>query len=333
MARYCDLLLDRAGLSLAGIDVGAVLEEFRRRAVEAEADVVAGLETRRLDRLDAEFERGFRRGKIRREAALVADIGVVSRLLQRALERVKHLRAPAHGVGEGRRADRQDHEFLEVDRVVGMHAAIDDIHLRHRQHARRGSADIAIERQARGLGGGLGDGERHAQDRVGPEPRLVVGAVEGDHRLVDLELVLGLEAGDSVENVAIDRFDRLEHALSAKPALVAVAQFDRLAGPGRSARWNRRSAHRAVFQHDIHFDGRIAAAIQDLTSDDVHDGGHQWSSLLCSRCSFLRHHCNRRKTRRGADPGSRQHFCFRCKTIDHTWLPKKKFAWQGRFAS
>jgi hypothetical protein len=32
---------------------------------------------------------------------------------------------PGHG---------HDHEFLNVDRVVGMLAAVDDVHHRHRQH-------------------------------------------------------------------------------------------------------------------------------------------------------------------------------------------------------
>jgi hypothetical protein len=41
-------------------------------------------------------------------------------------------------------ADRHDHEFLNVDRVVGMFAAVDDVHHRHRQDAGRGAADIAV---------------------------------------------------------------------------------------------------------------------------------------------------------------------------------------------
>ena len=46
-----------------------------------------------------------------------------------------------------RRADRHDHEFLEVDAVVGVNAAVEDVHHRHRQQVRIDAADIAIERQ------------------------------------------------------------------------------------------------------------------------------------------------------------------------------------------
>ena len=107
-----------------------------------------------------------------------------------------------------------------------------------------------------------------------PSLDLLFRAVERDHRLVDLELIFGLEAGDGVENVAIDRLDRFQHALAAEAALVSVAQFDRLARAGRSARGNGGPAHRAVFEHDIHLDRWIAAAIKDFAADDVHDRSH-----------------------------------------------------------
>ena len=103
---------------------------------------------------------------------------------------------------------------------------------------------------------------------------LVVGAVEGDHRLVDLELIFSLEAGNGVENVAIDRLNGSENALAAKPSLVAVAQLNRFARAGGSPRRNRGPSHRAVFQHDIHFDSWIPAAIQDFAPNDVHDRSH-----------------------------------------------------------
>src|ERR1700760_4926826 len=48
----------------------------------------------------------------------------------------------------GWRAHRNNNESLEVDRIVGVHAAVDDVHHRHRQEPRRRAADIAVERQA-----------------------------------------------------------------------------------------------------------------------------------------------------------------------------------------
>ncbi len=98
-----------------------------------------------------------------------------------------------------------------------------------------GAADVTVKRQARSLRRGLGDGKRDAENGVRAEPRLVVRAVERDQRLVDLQLVFSLEPGDGVENVAIDRLDRFQHALAAETPLVPIAQLDRFAGAGRSA--------------------------------------------------------------------------------------------------
>ena len=39
--------------------------------------------------------------------------------------------------------DRQDHEFLQVDVVVRVRAAIDDVHHRHRQHRRALACEVA----------------------------------------------------------------------------------------------------------------------------------------------------------------------------------------------
>jgi hypothetical protein len=80
------------------------------------------------------MNRAHRRARqVRRKAALVADIGVVAAAVQLLLEGVEDLGTHAHGVAHAFGADRHDHEFLDVDRVVGMRAAIDDVHHRHRQ--------------------------------------------------------------------------------------------------------------------------------------------------------------------------------------------------------
>jgi len=65
---------------------------------------------------------------------------------------VENFRADADRFRARRTADRHDHEFLDVDRIVGMRPAIDDVHHRNRQHVRTRTADIAVERQMGRLG-------------------------------------------------------------------------------------------------------------------------------------------------------------------------------------
>ena len=53
---------------------------------------------------------------------------------------MEHLGPHPDGIGAGGRAHRHDHEFLDVDGIVRMRAAVDDIHHRHGQQVRIGAA-------------------------------------------------------------------------------------------------------------------------------------------------------------------------------------------------
>ena len=136
-----------------------------------------------------------------------------------------------------------------------------------------GAADITVERQAGGIGGSLGHRQRNAEDGVGTEAALVGRAIQFDHGLVDMDLVLGFHAADRLEQFAVHGLDGAQHAL-AEVAGAAVAQLNRLMCSGGGARRYGRTAHRAVFEYDVDLDGRISTAVQDFTPDNVDDGSH-----------------------------------------------------------
>ncbi len=97
---------------------------------------------------------------------------------EHGLEVVEDLGAAAEGLGEALGPEGDDHELLDVDVVVGVRAAVEDVHQGDGQDPGVDAAEVAVERQARGDGGGLGGGEADAEDRVGAELPLVLGAVE-----------------------------------------------------------------------------------------------------------------------------------------------------------
>ena len=227
----------------------------------------------RLDGLGDQVEGGPVGGEVGGEAALVAEPGGQALLLQHRLERVVDLGALAQRLGEGGGADRRDHELLDVDVGVGVRAAVEDVHHRHRQQVRVGTADVAVERQVGAVGGGLGDGERDAEDRVGAELGLVGGGVEVEHRLVDEPLVVGLEAEDRRRDRLDDALHGLLHAL-AEVALAAVAQLDGLERAGGGAARDRCPGEGAVVEGDLDLDGGVAAGVEDLAGADSCDGGH-----------------------------------------------------------
>ena len=195
------------------------------------------------------------------------------------LQHVVRLDAPAQRFGEARRADGHDHELLEVDRVVGVHATVDDVHHRHREHVGVGAPDVAVQRHLQLVGGGLGDGEAGAEDGVGAEPRLVVGAVELDQRGVDRALRQGVEAADLLGDLAVDVGDGVGHGLAAE-AIAAVAELDRLVLAGRRAARHGGPPGRPAGEHDVDLDGRVPARVEDLAALHVHDLTHGSATVV-----------------------------------------------------
>ena len=255
----------------AGQVVLAVLVELGSGAVERQQHILAGNVAGVLDRLHDDLERFGVAAKVRRKAAFVADGGGVAFLVEQFLQCVEHLGAAAQGFAESGSADRHDHEFLDVQAVVGVLAAVDDVHHRHRHLHRAHAAEVAVERQAGFLGSRLGDGHRDGQDGVGAEARLVVGTVEIDHGLIDERLLLGVEADDGFGNLGIDVLDRLQHALAEKAAGIAVAQFDGFARTGGGTGRHGGPTHDAALQQHIGFNGGIATGIENLSCNNIND--------------------------------------------------------------
>jgi hypothetical protein len=105
-----------------------------------------------------------------------------------------------------------------------VRAAVQHVHHRHRQHVRRVAAQVAPQRQPLLGRRRARRGQRHAEDRVGAQARLVVGPVELDELAVERRLVEHVVAGDRLGDLAVHVGHRLRDALAAV-GLAAVAQL------------------------------------------------------------------------------------------------------------
>src|SRR5512144_1411719 len=110
----------------------AVLPHLSVRGIEAERDLLAGLQAGFDDRLEDYLDRLLVRLEVRSEAAFVADTGRVALAVQDGLQRMECLFAFAYGFGEAVGAVRRDHELLEIDCIVGVSTAVDDVHAGYR---------------------------------------------------------------------------------------------------------------------------------------------------------------------------------------------------------
>ncbi len=178
-----------------------------------------------------------------------------------------------HRLSERTRADRDDHELLEVDLVVGVRPAVDHVHHRHREHVGRLAAQVAPQRQPLLGGRGVGRRQRDRENRVGSEARLGRRAVERDQHPVERRLARGVLAVDRGRDLAVDVLDGPRHAL-AEPVRATVAELGRLELAGRRAGGNRRPSPRAGAQAELDLDRRVPAAVEDLPRVDMLDLAH-----------------------------------------------------------
>ena len=135
------------------------------------------------------------------------------------------------------------------------------------------ATDVAEELQASGVSGRVGDGHGHAEQGVGAQTGLVLGAIELQQGLVDEALVVSLQASQGVVDLGVDEIDSLGNAL-AQVAISAVAQLVRLVHTGGRARRHGGTAHRTVVEDDLDLDGGVTAGVHDLQRADVKDSGH-----------------------------------------------------------
>jgi hypothetical protein len=207
-------------------------------------------------------------------SSLVAHRGRHALPVDDPLQRLEDLGAAAQRLPEALRTDRHDHQLLHVQPVVGVRAAVDDIHHRHRHAHRAGTAEIAVERQPGLLARRARRGHRNGKERVRAEARLVLGAVEVEKRAIDERLLGSVETDDRLGNFRVHELHGLQHALAAVTSLVAVAQLDRLERAGGGAGRDRSAADGAVVQAHLDLDGRVATRVENLPGDDRFDGGH-----------------------------------------------------------
>ena len=143
-------------------------------------------------------------------------------------------------------------------------------HIQHGRGQNRSvdAAQVAVERNFKGLGHGARGGHGDGQNGVGSQLALVRRAVQGNHGLVEQPLIGRVHAFQFGCNDGFHIGHGLQRALAQIVGFVAVAQFHGLMLAGGSARGHDRAAQCAAFQNYVRFHGRIAARVQNFAGMD-----------------------------------------------------------------
>src|SRR5262249_48076581 len=148
--------------------------------------------------------------------------------------------------GECWRAFGHDHEFLKIDRRVGVSSTVDDIHHWNRQHLCVRAAQIAKKRQIKLRRSRVCHSERGSKNRVGTELFLVSSAIERDHCAIDRYLIESIHPNDCIGNLLLYIFNSLRNSLAEIFILFSVSQLPGFMLPGACATWNDCATDRAT---------------------------------------------------------------------------------------
>jgi len=193
---------------------------------------------------------------------------------------MEDLGAHADSLVEVGGAHRHDHELLEVDVVVGVTAAVEDVHHGHRQHTSPRAPEVAIERQAHRVGRRPGHRHGGAERSIGAEVALVLGPVQVGHELVQVHLVARVLSHQRRSDPLDHVLDRLADAFAEVAVAGAVTQLQGLVFAGGGSRRHGRAPESAAVEAHLDFDGRVPARIQDFPGDNLRDRGHGKNLLV-----------------------------------------------------
>lgn len=109
---------------------------------------------------------------------------------------------------------------------------------------------------------------------IGAELALVGGAVQVDHGLVDVALIVGFLADELGGDLLDDGVNGVLDALAEVAALVAIATLDGLKRAGGRAGGNGRARSGAVLEDDLNLNGRVTARVEDLACTNAFNNCH-----------------------------------------------------------
>ena len=107
--------------------------ELTRRGIQSHPDLIPRLVTGGFNSSQNQVDRLVIRFQIRRKPSFIAHGCLVSTVVKDFFEIVKYFGSHPQGFRKARSAGGHDHEFLQIDIVIRVRAAINDVHHRDRK--------------------------------------------------------------------------------------------------------------------------------------------------------------------------------------------------------
>ena len=196
---------------------------------------------------------------------------------------MEHLRTHAQTFGEGVCTHRHDHELLNVDRIVRVRTAIDDVHHGNRHQVGIHTTDVPVEWLTQRACSRFGHRHAHSEQSIGAQVSFVIGAVKVNQVMVDAHLIKDVHAHQLFCDDAIDVFDGLQDAFTQVAVLLSVSKLNSLVDACTRPRRDSCAAENAFSCDDFNLYGWISTRIQNLSGVNVIDVLHD-QTVCCGVC-------------------------------------------------
>ena len=252
----------------------SVFVEFGRSCIHSENNIFTRFVSGTFNSINNESQSFFGRFQIRSKTAFITNVSVVTGSFKVLLQGVENFSTHTNSFTDRRSANRHNHEFLNVDWVISMLTAVQNIHHRNRQNMSHRTAKVTIKRKFAFFSLSFRNSHRNGENSISTEFAFVFSAIEFNHSFINVDLVIGIKTSQSVINSVINIFNGFQNTFSAKTGFVAITKFNSFVNTGRSAGRNSGTSESTALKNNISLNGRITTRINNFSSMNIYNSTH-----------------------------------------------------------
>ena len=181
------------------------------------------------------------------------------------------LTAPAECLTEALRTDRHNHEFLYVNIIRGMCAAVQNVHHWHGQLVRLHATNVAIQRHIERRSSRARRSQRYRKNCICTQLGFILAAIDLQHLAVNFFLRKRVHSNQRSGNRLVYIANSLQNALPAIALRVAVAQFMRFINARRCTGGNQCRSLCSTLEYNLRLHGRIPTRIHHFSGNNLCD--------------------------------------------------------------
>ncbi len=213
------------GFAFALHFIFAVFIKFRRSSINSQNNIFTWFVTSVFDGVYNKGQSFVSGLQIRSKTAFIANVCVLTGSFQVFLQSLENFGTHTDSFFNRICRNRHNHKFLNINRVICVFAAVQNVHHWNWQSASHSAAQVTIQRQASFFCLSFSHSQRYCQNSVSAQVAFVFCAVQINHCVINVNLIFCFIASQSVINFVVYIFNSFQNTFAAKAGFVTVTQF------------------------------------------------------------------------------------------------------------